>query len=43
MSWLHRWAIGLHQKLSVYGQPDPANWIMQRYETIPAQGKGGAG
>ncbi len=43
MSWLHRWAIGLHRNLSVYGQPDPADCIMQRYEAIPAQGKGGAG
>lgn len=34
MSWLHRWSIGLHKKLSVYGQPDPEDWIMRRYEMI---------
>lgn len=34
MSWLHRWSIGLHKKLSVYGQSDPEDWILQRYDMI---------
>lgn len=33
-SWLARWARERHQKLSVYGQPDPQGWVVQQHELL---------
>jgi peptidoglycan-N-acetylglucosamine deacetylase len=34
-SWIRRWAEGLGRKISPLGQPDPEDWIMQRYNALP--------
>lgn len=35
-SWLRRWALGLGKPIQPLGQPDPPDWIMQRYEHLTA-------
>ncbi|MES2041844.1 MAG: polysaccharide deacetylase family protein [Pseudomonadota bacterium] len=34
MSWLARWARMARKRLSVYGQPDPEEWIMKRDQEL---------
>jgi peptidoglycan-N-acetylglucosamine deacetylase len=35
-SWLRRWALGTGKPIQPLGQPDPPDWIMQRYQHLAA-------
>jgi peptidoglycan/xylan/chitin deacetylase (PgdA/CDA1 family) len=35
-SWMRRWAIGLGKTIQPLGQPDPPDWIMQRFDQLTA-------